>query len=73
MVDRKMFFDQPVKTDLITYENVRKFATGQGDDNTTCCLLDYNHFKNYYKMIAKNMYLMLVQKQYIKLMLLKLD
>ena len=48
----KTFFDQPLKSDLITYKNIRKFATGQGDDYATCCLLDYNYFKNDYKMIA---------------------
>ena len=32
MIDGKNLFDQPVKTDLITYENIRKIATGQGDD-----------------------------------------
>ena len=35
-----------------TYENIRKIATGQGDDYTTGCLLDYSYFKNHYKMIA---------------------
>ena len=30
----------------------RKIATGQGDDCTTGCLLDYPWFKNYYKLIA---------------------
>ena len=45
-------FYQPVKNDKLTYENIRKMATGQGDDYTTCCLLDYIYFKNYYKMIA---------------------
>ena len=35
-----------------TYDNIRKIATGQGDDYTTGCLLDYNYFNNYYKMIA---------------------
>ena len=30
----------------------KKIATGHGDDYTTGCLLDYNYFKNYYKMIA---------------------
>ena len=34
------------------YENIRKFATDQGDDYTTGCLLDYLYFINYYKMIA---------------------
>ena len=38
---------QPIRNNLITYDNIRKFATGQGDDYTTGCLLNYN-----YKMIA---------------------
>ena len=45
-------FDQPIKNNLITYDNIWKIATGQGDDYTTGCLLDYNYFSNYYKMIA---------------------
>ena len=52
MIDGKNFFDQPVKNDKVTYENIRKVATGQGDDYTTGCLLDYTYFKKYYKMIA---------------------
>ena len=32
--------------------NIRKISTGQGDDYTTGCLLDYAYFKNYYKMIT---------------------
>ena len=52
MIDGKNFFDQPIKNDKTTYENIRKIATGQGDDYTTGCLLDYAYFKNYYKMIA---------------------
>ena len=41
-----------MKNDKITYDNIRKVATGQGDDYTTGCLLDYVYFKNYYKMIT---------------------
>ena len=52
MIDGKNFFDQPVKNNKVTYENIRKIATGQGDDYTTSFLLDYIYFKNYYKMIA---------------------
>ena len=52
MIDGKNFFDQPVKSDKVTYENIRKIATGQGDDYTTGCLLDYVYFKKYSKMIA---------------------
>ena len=28
----KIFFDQPIKNDKITYKNIRKITTGQGDD-----------------------------------------
>ena len=52
VIDGKNFFDQPVKNDKVTYENIRKIATGQGDDYTTSCLLDYTYLKKYYKMIA---------------------
>ena len=52
MIDGKNFFGQPIKNDKITYENIRKIATGQGHGYTIDCLLDYTYFKNYYKMIA---------------------
>ena len=52
MIDGKNFFDQPVKNNKITFGNIRKLATGQRDDYTTGCLLDYIYFKNYQKMIA---------------------
>ena len=52
MLDGKSFFDQPIRNNLITYVNIQKIATDQGDDYTTGCLLDYIYLKNYYKMIA---------------------
>ena len=52
MINGENFFDQPIKHDKVTYENIRKIATGQGDDYTTGCLLDYTYFTNTYKMIA---------------------
>ena len=52
MIDGQNFFDQPIKNDKVTYENIRKIAMGQGDDYTTGCLLDYAYFKKYYKMIG---------------------
>ena len=51
MIDGKNFFDQPINSNLKTY-NIRKIATGKGDDYTTGCLLDYIYFKIFYKMIA---------------------
>ena len=51
-IDAKSFFDQPINSMIKTYKNIRKIATGTGDDYTTGCYLDYIYFKNYYKMIA---------------------
>ena len=55
MIDGKNFFDQPIKSDKVTYKNIRKIATGQGDDYTIGCLLHYIYFKNHYKMIAADL------------------
>ena len=52
MINGKDFFDQPVKSRVRTYDNMQKTATGQEDDYTTGCLLNYNYVNNYYKMIA---------------------
>ena len=55
MIDAKKFFNQPVKNDKITHENIKKIATGQGYDYTFDCLLDYSYFKEKYMMIAKDL------------------
>ena len=52
MINGENFFDQHVKDNKVTYKNIRKIATGKGDDYTTGCLLDYPYFKDSYKMIA---------------------
>ena len=46
------FFDQPINNNFKTYENIRKIATGHGDDYTTGCLLNCSCFNKNYKMIA---------------------
>ena len=45
IINGENFFDQTVKNNKVTYENIRKIATGQGDDYTTGCLLDYPSLK----------------------------
>ena len=55
MIDGKIFFDQAIKNNKITYENIRNKTTGQRDDYTTGCLLDYDYFRDNYKMIAKDL------------------
>ena len=52
MINGENFFDQPIKNNKVTYDNIRKIATGYGDDYTTGCLLDYPYFTDTYKMIA---------------------
>ena len=52
MIDGQNVFDKPARNDLMAYDNIRTIATGQRDDYTTGCLLDYDYFKKYYKMIA---------------------
>ena len=52
MINGENFFDQPIKNNNVTYNNIRKIATGQVDEYTTSCLLDYPYFKDSYKMIA---------------------
>ena len=58
-----------------TYDNNHKIATGQGNDYTIGCLLDYNHCQRYYKLIvidlSKQQALMLIRKKYNKLILLE--
>ena len=52
MIDGKNFFGQPIKNDKVTYDNIRKIVTGQGDDYMAGWLLEYTYFKKYCKMIA---------------------
>ena len=52
MINGENVFDQPIKNNKVTYENIRKIATGQGGDCTTGCFLDYSYLADTYKMIA---------------------
>ena len=52
MIDRKNLFNQPIKNNKITYENIRKSVTGPGDYYTTSSLLNYGYFRDIYRMIA---------------------
>ena len=44
--------EKTINNNFKTYGNIRKIATGRGDDYTTGCLLNYIYFRKYYKMIA---------------------
>ena len=47
MIGGQNLFNQPVRNDLRTYDNIQKIAAGQGDDYRTGCLLDYPYIKEY--------------------------
>ena len=52
LIDGRNFYDQPIKDHVKKYEEIRKIATGKGDDYTTDCLIDYQYFKDHYQSIA---------------------
>ena len=54
-IDRRNFYDQPINDLTKQYDEVRKISTGQGNDCTTGCLLDFTYFKNIFKLIAADL------------------
>ena len=54
-IDGRNFYDQLINDLIKQYDEVRKISTGQGDDYTTGCLLDFAYFKNNYRLIAADL------------------
>ena len=54
-IDGKNFYDQPINDSSKQYNEVRKVSTGQGDDYTTGCLLDFAYFEKNYRLIAADL------------------
>ena len=54
-IDGRNFYDQPINDLIKQYDEVRKVSTGQGDDYTTGCLLDFAYFRNNSRLIAANL------------------
>ena len=52
IVNGKKFYDQAVDFNIKQYEEIRKLTTGEVEDYTTGCLLDYEYIKNHYRLIA---------------------
>ena len=55
MIDGKNIIDQPMKNKFKTYENIRNIATGQRDNQTIGCLLEYPYFKENHRMIETDL------------------
>ena len=51
-LDWRNFYDQIINDLIKQYDEVRKVSTGQIDDYTTECLLDYAYFKDNYRIVA---------------------
>ena len=52
LINGRNFYDQPINDQIKKYDEIRKIATGKGDNYTTGCLLDYQYFKDHYQLIA---------------------
>ena len=54
-IDGRNFYDQPIHDSIKQYDEIRKESTGQGDDYTTGCLLDFDYFEKNYRLIAADL------------------
>ena len=54
-IDGRNFYDQPINDSIKQYDEIRKISTGQGDDYTTGCLLDFAYFEKNYRLIAADL------------------
>ena len=46
------FMMDPINDQIKKFDEIRKIATGEADNYTTGCLLDYQYFKDHYQLIA---------------------
>ena len=53
--DGRNIYDQSINDLIKQYDEVRKISTGQGDDYTTGCLLDFAYFEKNYRLIAADL------------------
>ena len=51
----KIFYDQSINDLIKQYHEKIKISTGQGDDYTTGCLLDFAYFEKNYRLIAADL------------------
>ena len=54
-IDGRNCYDQPINNSIKQYDEVRNISTGQSDDYTTGCLLDYSYFRKNYRLIAADL------------------
>ena len=54
-IDGRKFYDEPINELIKQYDEIRKVSKGQGDDNTTGCLLNFAYFEKNYRLIAADL------------------
>ena len=54
-IDGRNFYHQAINDIIKQYDEVRKISTGQGDNYTTGCLLDFAYFEKDYRLIAADL------------------
>ena len=52
IIDGRNFYDNPIESDIEKYRELKKVMIGKGEDYTTGSLLDYDYFKENYKLVA---------------------
>ena len=52
IINGKNCSDQAIDSDIKQYREVRKLTAGKAEDYTNRYLLDYDHIKTYYRLIA---------------------
>ena len=54
-IDGRNFYDQSINDLIKKYNEIRKVSTGQGDDYTTGCSLDFSYFEKNYRLVAADL------------------
>ena len=54
-IDGRNVYDQPINDSIKQYDKIRKISTGQGDDYTTGCFLDFDYFEKNYRLMAADL------------------
>ena len=52
IINRINFYEQATDSDIKSYKEIKRLTTGQGEDYSTGCLLNYDFIKNHYRLMA---------------------
>ena len=52
IIDARNFYDNPIKSDIEKYKELKKVMIKKGEDYATGSLLDFNCFNEHYKLVA---------------------